>query len=89
MHILVSGSLPWSMSSNATSVVIILAMEAGGIRTTAFLASSSVPANVAYLSAKSRNGHHVPDPLHTTARPPGLSAAPDADDPVAGRSAGG
>lgn len=47
------------------------------------------PANVAYLSAKARNGHHVPDPLRSTTRSLDLSAVPDDDDPVAGRSAGG
>ncbi|RFU19905.1 GTP cyclohydrolase II [Geodermatophilus marinus] len=41
-------------------------------------------ANSAYLSAKARNGHHVPDPLPRPARPP---RAPG--DHHAGRSAGG
>jgi hypothetical protein len=38
VHILLSGSLPWSINSNATSVVIIFAIDAGGIRTSWFLA---------------------------------------------------
>ena len=38
VHILLSGSWPLSMSSNATSVVIIFAIDAGGIRTSAFFA---------------------------------------------------
>ena len=38
VHILFRGSWPLSISSNATSVVIILAIEAGGIRMSGFLA---------------------------------------------------
>ena len=38
VHILLSGSWPLSISSNATSVVIILAIDAGGMRTSAFFA---------------------------------------------------
>ena len=38
VHILLSGSWPLSISSNATSVVIIFAIDAGGMRTSAFLA---------------------------------------------------
>ena len=36
VHILLSGSCRLSISSKATSVVIILAIDAGGIRTSAF-----------------------------------------------------
>ena len=43
VHILLSGSSPRSISSNATSVVIILAIDAGGMRRSAFLASSTAP----------------------------------------------
>ena len=38
VHILFKGSWPLSISSKATSVVIILAIDAGGIRTSGFLA---------------------------------------------------
>ena len=38
VHIFSSDSWPLSISSNATSVVIILAIDAGGIRASAFLA---------------------------------------------------
>ena len=38
VHILLSGSWPLSISSNATSVVIIFAIDAGGMRTSAFFA---------------------------------------------------
>ena len=38
VHILPKDSWPLSISSNATSVVIILAIEAGGMRVSAFLA---------------------------------------------------
>ena len=38
VHILFSGSLPWSISSNATNVVIIFAIDAGGMRMSGFLA---------------------------------------------------
>ena len=38
VHILFNGSWPLSISSNATSVVIILAIEAGGMRASGFLA---------------------------------------------------
>ena len=43
MHILLSGSWPLSISSKATSVVIIFAMDAGGMRMSAFLAKSTAP----------------------------------------------
>src|SRR6476469_8952537 len=43
VHILLSGSWPLSISSNATSVVIILAIDAGGMRVSVFFEYSSAP----------------------------------------------
>src|SRR5205085_12356392 len=43
VHILLSGSWFLSINSNATSVVIIFAIDAGGILASAFLAYSVAP----------------------------------------------